>query len=53
MKYLASLSLVLAACNSVTVVPIDDEDAVDGGSEASTPADADAEAAASDASADG
>jgi hypothetical protein len=51
MKYLASLSLVLAACNSVTVVPIDDEDAVDGGSEASTPADAEADA--SDASADG
>jgi hypothetical protein len=34
---------VLTACNSVTVVPIDDEDAGDGGVESSAP----------DASADG
>jgi hypothetical protein len=30
-------SLLFLACNSVTVVPIDDEDAGDGGAEASTP----------------
>ena len=41
--------LCVSACNSVTVVPIDDEDAGDGGSEASPPT----IDAATDASADG
>jgi hypothetical protein len=35
MKYLAFIVVVVvAACNSVTVVPIDDEDAGDGGTDA-------------------
>lgn len=39
MKYrqLVFLFALLAACNSVTVVPIDDEDAGDAGPEASSP----------------
>ena len=45
MKYLAFVLVVVTACNSVTVVPIDDED---GGAEAGA-----SEAGASDAGADG
>lgn len=49
MKYRLVLFALLAACNSVTVVPIDDEDAGDGGTEAAPPAND----AATDAGADG
>jgi hypothetical protein len=56
MKYLACLAIVLAACNPVTVVPIDDdEDAGDGGTqaEASTPSnDAAADTTTTDAAVD-
>ena len=45
MKYLAVVLVVVTACNSVTVVPIDDEDA---GDEAGA-----ADAGASDAASDG
>jgi hypothetical protein len=37
MKYRLFLIALLTACNSVTVVPIDDEDAGDGGADASAP----------------
>ena len=38
MKYRLVLFVLLTACNTVTVVPIDDEDAGDGGTDASAPA---------------